>query len=118
MSTPLSSDALFTDIGQLIQTARSRVAVNAELTLLYWHIGRRIKQDMLQGDRAQYGKQIVEPEETISRELAQLRESGQFNQDMVLKEPYPSCSNHRAKIFRGYLAKQPCYCTARRKIYD
>ncbi|MCQ8116082.1 PDDEXK nuclease domain-containing protein [Methylomonas rosea] len=52
---------LFIEIRQLIVEARSRVAVtvNAELTLLYWQIGSRINTEILQGQRAEYGKQIV-----------------------------------------------------------
>ena len=46
---------------QLIDTARQRVAlaVNAELTQLYWQIGRRIGTGLLQGQRADFGKQVV-----------------------------------------------------------
>ena len=34
-------------------------AVNAELTQLYWQIGRRINSELLQGQRAEYGKQVI-----------------------------------------------------------
>lgn len=33
--------------------------MNAELTLLYWHIGQRINQHILQNERAEYGKEII-----------------------------------------------------------
>lgn len=33
-------------------------SVNAELTLLYWRIGRRIQTEVLNGERAVYGKQV------------------------------------------------------------
>lgn len=54
-------NALLGDIRQLIQSARERTAqaVNAELTLLHWHIGQRIRQDVLHQARAEYGQQIV-----------------------------------------------------------
>lgn len=54
-------DRLFQDIDQLIDAARQRaaVAVNAELTLLYWQVGQRIQTEVLQGQRAEYGKQII-----------------------------------------------------------
>jgi len=29
------------------------------LTLLYWHIGQRIQREVLKGERAEYGEQIV-----------------------------------------------------------
>jgi predicted nuclease of restriction endonuclease-like (RecB) superfamily len=35
------------------------VAINSELTLLYWHIGRRISDEVLGNERAEYGKQVV-----------------------------------------------------------
>ncbi len=52
---------LVSDIRGLIESARQRVAVvvNAELTLLYWEIGSRINRDVLAGERAEYGKQIL-----------------------------------------------------------
>lgn len=52
---------LVADIHQLIDSARQRaaVAVNAELTLLYWQVGRRIQAEVLKGERAAYGQQIV-----------------------------------------------------------
>jgi hypothetical protein len=33
-------------------------AVNSELGWLYWQVGRRIREEILRGDRAEYGKQI------------------------------------------------------------
>lgn len=52
---------LFVDIRQLVLDARQRtaVAVNAELTLLYWDIGNHIQQDVLGNQRAGYGKAVV-----------------------------------------------------------
>ncbi len=63
MPAPLDPlpQALFVQVSQLIHAARQRVAsaVNAELTQLYWHIGRRIRAELLQGQRGEYGKQVV-----------------------------------------------------------
>lgn len=52
---------LLADVRQLIVSARSRVAqaVNSELSLLYWQVGQRIHNEVLQGERAEYGKQVV-----------------------------------------------------------
>lgn len=52
---------LLIEIRTLIADARTRVAttVNAELTLLYWQIGKRINAEILQGQRAEYGKQVI-----------------------------------------------------------
>ncbi|MCD2450283.1 PDDEXK nuclease domain-containing protein [Methylicorpusculum oleiharenae] len=55
------SQALLTDIRQLIGQSRAQlaIAVNSALTLLYWHIGQRIRREVLNGERAEYGEQIV-----------------------------------------------------------
>ena len=69
---------LFSDICQIIDAARGRVAVkaNAELTLMYWHIGHRINTDVLGNQRAEYGKQIVV---TLSRQLQERFQTSQFS---------------------------------------
>ena len=58
---PLDPPALLGDIQTLIETSRQRsvVAVNAELTLLFWHIGQRIHAELLAGRRAEYGEEIL-----------------------------------------------------------
>jgi len=60
VSAPMNQ-TLLTDIRSLILSARRQVAqaVNAGLTMLYWEIGRRIRQDILEEKRAVYGKEIV-----------------------------------------------------------
>jgi predicted nuclease of restriction endonuclease-like (RecB) superfamily len=60
--TQLVPDSLVDDVRRLIDSARSRVAVtvNAELTLLYWQIGRRISEGVLGGARADYGQRVLE----------------------------------------------------------
>ncbi len=53
---------ILNDIRDIIAQARERVArsINYELTLAYWHIGRRIVEEEQQGKlRADYGKQLV-----------------------------------------------------------
>jgi len=65
----LGTVQLLTDLSQLIDSTKHRVAraVNAELVLLYWKIGARIRQDILGQERAAYGEQIVS---TLSRQLS------------------------------------------------
>lgn len=55
------NEALFSDVTGLIEGARNRAAraVNSELVLLYWSIGKRIREELLSGARAEYGKQVV-----------------------------------------------------------
>ena len=59
---------LLTDILGLIEDTRQNVArsVNSALVMLYWQIGKRIRNDVLQQQRAGYGEQIVA---TLSRRL-------------------------------------------------
>ena len=49
------------DIKTLIEQSRHNVAlaVNAEITQLYWSVGKRINDEVLGNERAEYGKQIV-----------------------------------------------------------
>lgn len=60
--------ALLTDLRELIQSARQRIATvaNSTTTLLYWHLGLRLLTENLQDGRAAYGKRILA---TVSREL-------------------------------------------------
>ena len=57
----MKSKALLSDLRQLIAEARRDVArqVNSALVLLYWRVGKRIRQDILKEKRAEYGRQIV-----------------------------------------------------------
>lgn len=59
---------LFEDVTRLIEDSRSFVAttINASLTMLYWKIGARINDEILNNKRADYGKQIVA---TLSQQL-------------------------------------------------
>ena len=61
MSLISASTPLLADVRQLIDYARQRVAstVNAELTQLYWQKGSRVSAELLKGQRAEYGKQLV-----------------------------------------------------------
>ena len=52
---------LYSDVCQLIDGTRLRIAttVNVEVCLLNWNIGKRIKEDVLYNQRAEYGKEII-----------------------------------------------------------
>jgi len=83
---------LFTQIQTLIANARSRVAtvVNQELVTLYWAIGQHIRQDILNANRAEYGKQIIV---TLSAQLTLEYGKGwsekQLRHCMRLSEAFP-----------------------------
>jgi predicted nuclease of restriction endonuclease-like (RecB) superfamily len=54
-------EKISTEIKSLIAQSKKNVAVsiNAEITLLYWTIGKRIREEVLRNKRASYGKEIV-----------------------------------------------------------
>ncbi len=53
--------ALVADVRDMIRQARAGVAraVDSGLVTLYWHVGRRIREDILKARRAEYGEKIV-----------------------------------------------------------
>jgi predicted nuclease of restriction endonuclease-like (RecB) superfamily len=59
---------LLEDIRHMIESTRSTVstAINAGLTTLYWNIGKRVNDEILKGERAEYGQEIVA---SLGREL-------------------------------------------------
>ena len=67
-ASPEAAPLLLEDLRRMIEETRQGVAatVNAALTLLYWRVGKRINEEILEGERAEYGEQIVS---TLSRQL-------------------------------------------------
>lgn len=63
-----SNEKLFAELSQLIEQSRRQVAMqaNSTLTILFWQVGKRINDDILQNQRAEYGKQVVS---TLSTKL-------------------------------------------------
>ncbi|WP_251266107.1 DUF1016 N-terminal domain-containing protein, partial [Enterobacter hormaechei] len=59
-STSPHGQDLLADLRELIRAARRRMhrSINAEVTLLYWRIGRRIHVDQMAGQRARYGEAL------------------------------------------------------------
>lgn len=57
----VGENSLFSDVCGIIDNSRKRVAVyvNSEICLVKWHVGKRIREDVLYNQRAEYGKQIV-----------------------------------------------------------
>ena len=62
------NNSLFNQIKNLIEQTKNNVAiaVNSSLTMMYWHIGKLINDEILQNKRAEYGKEIVA---TVSQQL-------------------------------------------------
>ena len=59
---------LYQEIATLIEQSKRDLAiqVNSALTLVFWKIGTRINQEILQNQRADYGKEVVK---SIAKEL-------------------------------------------------
>lgn len=52
---------LLQDLKSLIDQGQRQAveAVNSAITATYWHVGKRINEEVLHGERAEYGKQVV-----------------------------------------------------------
>jgi predicted nuclease of restriction endonuclease-like (RecB) superfamily len=59
---PTSANSLHAELRILIASSRQRLAgaVNAELTRLYWSVGKRLHTEVLGGGRASHGTQLVD----------------------------------------------------------
>ena len=70
MDLVIEEQDLLDELSMLIEQSQFHVAlqVNHSLTILFWSIGVRVNQIILQNKRADYGKQIVV---TLSRQLAE-----------------------------------------------
>lgn len=91
-----SENEIISDIRNLIEQSRHQVAaaVNAGMTLMYWHIGERINREILGGERAAYGKQVVA---TVSQQLTEEYGGSQFsvknlNRMRLFAERFPDLS--------------------------
>lgn len=62
MSDLPSNSQLFEKIISIIRESKSRVAitVNSEITLMYWNIGQSIQNDILNNQKPEYGKAVIE----------------------------------------------------------
>lgn len=59
---------LLKELSQLIEQGKHQIAVqvNSTMTLVFWEVGKRINEEILQNERADYGKNIVT---TVSSQL-------------------------------------------------
>ena len=62
--------SLLNELSLLIEQTQHQITqqANSALTMLFWHVGFRINQEILENKRADYGKQIVV---TVSRQLVE-----------------------------------------------
>ncbi|MDQ1354307.1 MAG: hypothetical protein QG657_4616 [Acidobacteriota bacterium] len=62
MKSIKKSKDIFKKVSTLIEEARKKVAltINEEMIVLYWNVGKIIKEAIIKNIRAEYGKQIVQ----------------------------------------------------------
>jgi hypothetical protein len=60
MNNEIEHNPLFVSIKGLIEESKQQVAiaVNATMTALYWKVGKRINDEVLGNERAEYGKKL------------------------------------------------------------
>ena len=78
----VAAQSLLQDLRQIIEQARGHVATTANyaLSMMYWHIGERINHEVLDNQRAEYGKQIVA---TVARQLREEYGSKGFDEKNI-----------------------------------
>ena len=56
-----AEQGLFGEIKSLVEQSKQQVAVavNSAMTLLYWEVGKAIRENVLNENRAEYGRKIV-----------------------------------------------------------
>ena len=67
-ASDVQTQSLLADLHQLVKQTQNHLAstANSALTHLYWHVGERLRRDVLGAKRADYGKQILA---TVSQEF-------------------------------------------------
>ena len=67
-AVPILPQGFIDELRSMIDQTRESiaVAVNSKLAMLYWHIGNRVRKEILNDQRAEYGQEIVS---TVSRQL-------------------------------------------------
>lgn len=71
MTKDLTNKELLKDLRELIEAGKHQLErqVNSTMTQVYWRVGKRINEDILNHQRAEYGKQIIP---SISKDLVML----------------------------------------------
>lgn len=91
--TPTPADSLHAELRALIASSRQRLAtaVNAELTRLYWSVGHRLNAEVLGGERASYGAQLLDQlGKRLSSEFGRGFESRNLRRMVKFAEAFPS----------------------------
>jgi predicted nuclease of restriction endonuclease-like (RecB) superfamily len=121
----IENNRIINDIVSIIEGTKHQIVVqaNSSLTLMFWQIGERIREEILQNKRAEYGKKIVA---TLSRELVSrfgknfeeknLRRMIQFAERFPDFEKVVTLSRHLS--WSHFLAIIPLKTEAERDFYS
>jgi hypothetical protein len=101
------ADALLTDLRQLLDQARqaAAVAVNVSLTMLYWRIGKRIRDEVLRHKCADCGERIVV---TLSRQLAAEYGRGFEEKNLRRMVQFAEAFADEVGLADRYVERDPC----------
>lgn len=83
LTTPNDGErTLFSDVCDIIDNARGELATyaNTKICLTKWYVGKRIKEDVLFNQRAEYGKQMVK---RLSQRLTERYGSGWSDRSLL-----------------------------------
>ncbi len=101
-SKPTTSPThLFNKVSILIENARNKIAytINMEMILLYWNIGKIIKDNIIQSNRAEYGQQTIQ---FLSQKLTEKYGKGYSPQNLwymlQFYETYPILHSVRGEL--------------------
>jgi hypothetical protein len=93
---PNPANSLHAELRNLIATSRQRLAgaVNAELTRLYWSVGKRLHAEVLGGaNRASYGTQLLDQlGQQLAKEFGRGFESRNLRHMVKFAESFPDAA--------------------------
>jgi len=71
LPTMVTSDKLLSDLVGIIESRKQAMCrqVNSDVVLTFWEVGKRVNEEILKKERAEYGKQITV---TVSQQLQKL----------------------------------------------
>lgn len=85
-------DFFYSEIKNLIDEARQNIAVsvNSATTILYWNIGARVNNEILNNQRAEYGKEIIKSlSQELTREFGKGWSEQQLRHCIRISESFP-----------------------------
>lgn len=91
-AAPTLADNLHSELRSLIASSRQRLAgaVNAELTRLYWSVGKRLHAEVLGDGRASYGTQLLDQlGQQLTQEFGRGFESRNLRRMVKFAESFP-----------------------------